>query len=63
MVHRMISSRCPSKRPFSNRKTALSAATYRGRKIGRKLYVFHCLVCHSWHLTSQPQTAKQAATP
>lgn len=61
---RAIPTGCESKHRYRSRKRALMAASEvaRRRRVA-KLYAYHCVECHCWHLTSwspEDQKAYQA---
>ncbi len=42
---------CFDKRPYEKKTAARDA----GARLG--LTPYHCMICHKWHLTSQPKTS------
>lgn len=47
--------RCGMKVQYETRKRALASAARGLLKRAKKLYVYKCPLCRSFHLTSQPQ--------
>lgn len=44
---------CIKKKKFSTRKQGMSFSSQHREDLGQKLFVYKCIVCHYYHLTSK----------
>ena len=51
---------CLNKIPYANRTAARDAAVTIGKRIGREMTPYRCLVCKKFHITHHPAASKPA---